>query len=342
MESISRYNIKGLLFDMPLYEKLSINITDIVKENSTEIRYENFIGDKDLSYEVPVYEEKYPKEFSDFIDFLVYEDNLYGYCHKCKRENSLKVVKINIDERLLQKGLNGTYGDDVDDYDEDLAKIKLNERIEILLKKHEYFTKSVNCLHDSNHKQKFIYKLEIQKETNKEAKLILQKIGQDPSNVEFFNYNIRNKYSAYKNYKNIESDLNKAVISYENNFSVGGFIYLRRVLEKIVDYKYDEVKEHLKNDEKVKYENKKTKFKEKIDILKNELPQHLIENKCIYNILSAGVHSLTEEECLKYFPVVKNSVYLILDELLEIQKRNKLNDEIKKQLNSIHSETKKK
>lgn len=32
MESISRYNIKGLLFDMPLYEKLSINITDIVKE----------------------------------------------------------------------------------------------------------------------------------------------------------------------------------------------------------------------------------------------------------------------------------------------------------------------
>lgn len=337
MESISRYNIKGLLFDMPLYEKLSINITDIVKENSTEIMYV-----EDSSYEVSVYEEKYPKEFSGFIDFLVYEGNLYGYCHKCKRENSLKVVKIDINEGLLQKGLNGMYGDDFDDYDDEIAKVRLNERIEILLKNNKYFTKSVNCTHNSNHKQIFIYKLEIQEEINKEVKLILQKIGQDPSNIEFFNYNVINKYSEYKNYKNIKSDLNKAVISYENNFSVGGFIYLRRVLEKIVDYKYDEVKEDLKNDERVKYENKKTKFKEKIDILKNKLPKHLIENKCIYNILSAGVHSLTEEECLKYFPVVRNSVYLILDESLEIQKRNKLNDEIKKQLNSINSETKKK
>jgi|GEM_PF-3200273 len=332
MESISKYDINGLLFNMPLYEKLNIDITKIQKISRSETRFESF-GE----YEEEVYEEKYPKDFDKLIDFILYEDNIYGYCNKCRRMNSLKPIKGNIDERLLERTLYGQYGDDYDGYDESMALFKLNDRVDILVKKHKYFTKSVNCLHDNSHKQKFIYKLELEYGKNEEAKLILQKVGQDPSNVEFHNHNIRDKYSRYENYKKIKSDLSKAVISYENNFAVGGFLYLRRVLEKIVDYKYEEVKSNINDDNQARYEEKNVKFKEKIDILKDELPKHLTQNKHIYNILSAGVHSLTEEECLEYFSVVEKSVYFILDELLEIQKRNILNKEIEKDLNIINS-----
>ncbi|SDP72982.1 hypothetical protein [Clostridium gasigenes] len=336
MENISKYDINGLLFKMPLYEKLNIGITKIQKIGRSETRFENF-----MEYEEEIYEEKYPKDFDEIIDFLLYEDDIYGYCNKCKKENSLKSVKINVDERLLERTLHGQYGDDFDDYDDYRAMFKLNDRIDILLKKHEYFTKSVNCSHKGNHKQIFIYKLELQYGENEEKKLILQKIGQDPSNIEFHNHNIRDKYSKYKNYKNIKSDLNKAVISYENNFAVGGFLYLRRVLEKIVDYKYEEVKCNINVDNQARYEEKKVKFIEKIDILKAELPEHLTENTYIYSILSAGVHSLTEEECSEYFSVVEKSVYFILDELLQLQKRNKLNKKIQKDLNIINSKIKK-
>ncbi len=332
MDSISKYDINGLLFEMPLYESLNIDITEIQKINGKTIRYTGF-----QEYEEDVYEEMYPNDFNKLINFLINQDNIYGYCNECKRQNSLKCVKVNLNEQLLERRLNGQCGDDYENYDDELALIVLKDRINSLLKSHRYFTKYVVCSHDSSHTQIFLYKLKIQELENGEKKLVLQKIGQDPSNVEFFNYNIRERYSKYKNYKNISSDLSKAIISYENNFAVGGFLYLRRVLEKVVDYTYEECKSTLSNENQAKYEDKNIKFKGKIDILKDKLPEHLTENGYIYKILSAGVHSLTEEECLEFFHVVKESVYFMLDELLEIQNREMQNKKIGSELNKINS-----
>jgi len=59
---------------------------------------------------------------------------------------------------------------------------------------------------------------------------------------------------------------------------------------------------------------------EKILLLRGFLPDFLVENRHTYGILSKGVHELTEQECLKYFPVVKTGIELILDE--EIARRN--------------------
>lgn len=335
MESISKYNVKGLLFDMPLYERVSINIKDIEKDSRTEVIYENF-----MELNVSVYEEKYPKEFSDFIDFLSYEDNLYGYCHKCKRENSLKLDKINVDEILLRKELNGTYDDDFDDYDEDLAKIKLNERIDILLKKHKYFIKSVRCLHDSNHKQKFIYKLEVQEKTNTEAELILQKIGQDPSFLELNFYEYDNKYKKLEFYGQIKEDLKKSIRSYYEGLGIGAFIYLRRVLEKIIKYKFNEVNEELEKDEVERFKKKNKPFYEKVKILKEYLPEYLTKNPQIYAILSEGVHKLSEEEVNKYFETIKKCIYIILDDFLHEQEEQKLRKNISDSLSNINTKIK--
>lgn len=337
MKNISDYSVEQLLFNVPLYEKINIDILDIESGSRTETMF-NY--DYKYTYDESIYEEKYPKEFKFIIDFLSSDENIYGYCNKCRRENSLKLTKVKLDDKLLENVLHGQCGDDFDDYDDTRARYELNNKVELLMKNNRYFTKTVCCSHDNSHKLLFIYKLDFISTKNDEKILTLEKIGQDPSNVELYSKKLNRKYDKYNNYKGIKTDLNKAIISFSNNFGVGGFLYLRRVLEKVVDYKYNEVKENLEEDKQKKFEEKMTKFSEKLDILKDELPNHLTENKYIYSILSAGVHSLTEEQCMEYFPVVEKSTYIIIDGLLELQKRRKLHSDIENNLNKINSKIK--
>lgn len=56
---------------------------------------------------------------------------------------------------------------------------------------------------------------------------------------------------------------------------------------------------------------------DKIMILKQHLPKFLVENRTLYGIMSVGVHTLSEAECLAAFPVVRVGIELILDEHLE-------------------------
>ncbi len=39
-----------------------------------------------------------------------------------------------------------------------------------------------------------------------------------------------------------------------------------------------------------------------------------MENKSLYGVLSAGIHTLSEEDCLSHFSVVRSIIELILDE----------------------------
>ena len=51
---------------------------------------------------------------------------------------------------------------------------------------------------------------------------------------------------------------------------------------------------------------------ERIKMLQGYLPEMLTKNTTIYGILSKGIHELSEDECRKYFPVVKKCIYQIL------------------------------
>ncbi|CEH36022.1 hypothetical protein [Romboutsia lituseburensis] len=328
MGNILKYSKIELLFNMPLYEKLTVNITEIEK-----VSREEEVTDDIFDYVQDIYEEKYPVEFNALIEFLLYEDRIYGYCSRCKRENSMQILKLDLDGKLKNKTLYGQLADDFDNYDEEYAIYELKNRINILIKDHEYFTKTVYCSHDKNHKFIFIYNLYLEGEN-----LILQKVGQNPSSVDLHNRELDKRYSKYKNYKVIKSDLNKALICYHNNFSIGGFLYLRRVLESIVEDKYIDIKENLDKTKQEEFESHNVKFKEKIEILKEYLPNYLTENKYIYSVLSKGVHSLTEEDCNKYFNIVENSIYIIIEELLELQEKENRKKRTEKFLNEINSE----
>jgi hypothetical protein len=79
---------------------------------------------------------------------------------------------------------------------------------------------------------------------------------------------------------------------------------------------------------------------EKIELLQSYLPPLLIEMKFIYSIMSKGVHSLSEEECLEYFKPLRVGIELILEQKLEhLREAQKLQKiaEAKQAISSITS-----
>jgi hypothetical protein len=64
---------------------------------------------------------------------------------------------------------------------------------------------------------------------------------------------------------------------------------------------------------------------EKIDMLKSHLPAFLVENRRIYSIVSLGIHQLSENDCLAFFPILKQSTLFILEE--DKQKKERLAEE---------------
>lgn len=79
---------------------------------------------------------------------------------------------------------------------------------------------------------------------------------------------------------------------------------------------------------------------ERIKMLEGYLPDILVKNTTIYGILSKGIHELSEEECRKYFPVVKECIYQILG-MWESERRKQADeDALSKALSSISSSIK--
>lgn len=57
---------------------------------------------------------------------------------------------------------------------------------------------------------------------------------------------------------------------------------------------------------------------DKISLLKDFVPQVLIDNRKVYSIISLGIHELKEEECEKYYPYLKSVIEQVLSgELLK-------------------------
>lgn len=64
-------------------------------------------------------------------------------------------------------------------------------------------------------------------------------------------------------------------------------------------------------------------MEDKIEMLTQHLPKFLVENRKLYGIMSVGVHTLSEADCLAAFPVVRVGIELMLDEQLEKYARQK-------------------
>lgn len=161
----------------------------------------------------------------------------------------------------------------------------------------------------------------------------LFKIGQYPSIADISMPDLR-KYREVLS-KDKYKELNRGVGLITHGIGVGAFVYLRRIFEDLIE------ESHKKQSTTVGWDEEtfqRSRMDEKIELLKSSLPSFLVESRKLYSILSKGIHELTEDECLEYFPTVKLGVELILDEKLEEKRRNDKIELAKKSISKIHSD----
>lgn len=146
----------------------------------------------------------------------------------------------------------------------------------------------------------------------------IQKIGQHPSIADLNVQDVK-KYSEILEKEQFR-ELIKAIGLSAHGVGVGSFVYLRRIFESLIMEAHTQASTSSEWDEET---FSKGRMGEKIKILESYLPAFLVENRKLYGILSKGIHELSENECLKAFPIVKVGIEIILDAKLEEIKREK-------------------
>ena len=117
-------------------------------------------------------------------------------------------------------------------------------------------------------------------------------------------------------------ELNKAIGLAAHGVGIGSYVYLRRVFESLIEEAHTKA---TKNTGWVEEAYEKSRMKEKVLLLKNFLPEFIVQHPEMYSILSLGVHELTEDECLKYFEALKSAILVIAeDRLHKIQQEKRL------------------
>lgn len=163
------------------------------------------------------------------------------------------------------------------------------------------------------------------------------KVGQYPSIADLHISKIKEYDKVLP--KNKLKEITKAIGLAANGVGIGSFVYLRRVFEYLIDEAYNYAK---LDTEWSETEYQKSRMAEKIDLLKNHLPNFLVENRNMYSILSLGIHELQENECLAHFEALKVGIEFILDEKVEqLIKKQKI-EEAKKKLQNISQQVAKK
>ena len=134
--------------------------------------------------------------------------------------------------------------------------------------------------------------------------------------------------------KDDERELKRANGLYASGIGIGSFVYLRRIIERIVVKAGEMAIEEGKINEK---EFNQARIGEKIKLLSDYLPKGLCENPVFYGIVSKGIHELSEEECLKYFPIMNSFILMVLRQWKKMQDDAEEEKQIAASLNKIAS-----
>ncbi|MFK5892317.1 MAG: short-chain dehydrogenase [Pseudomonadota bacterium] len=184
----------------------------------------------------------------------------------------------------------------------------------------QVFSVSLKCSRNEEHELFYVVKIQNN---------VLQKIGQFPSLADLQLQDLK-KYSKILG-RELYREFTKAVGLSAHGVGVGSFVYLRRIFESLIE------KAHVTASASEgwnKEEYQKSRVAEQIALLKGFLPDFLVEHTKLYSIMSKGIHELSENECLKYFPVIKLGIELILDEKLDILKKE---EKLKAASKAIHN-----
>ena len=160
----------------------------------------------------------------------------------------------------------------------------------------------------------------------------LVKIAEYPSKYDSVIDNF-NKYKKVLKKEKLK-ELAKASQLESYGYAIASFLYYRRIFEDIILQAFtnsnieDKIEE---GDFRMK------RMEDKIDYVKEFLPDYFNENSHMYGTLSKGVHELEEDECQKYLPIVKAIIFYSLDEAVDKRNKEIRKEELAKQLKDINS-----
>lgn len=251
-------------------------------------------------------ENKEPEQLPDMVDF-------------CLNVPLYKTFYFDKDNELHQEKLDEIYyfdGGHLDCFCNECNKEsvfhpkgKESDQHFIVRYKNAVFEHVFSCTRDNTHKLFFLFRFQ---------NWSITKVGQHPSLADLSAVEIR-KYRKVLGNEGY-AEFNRAVGLVTHGVGIGAFVYLRRIFEKLIEEAHQREMPTNGWDEG---SYQKAHIEEKITLLKNSLPNFLVENKSLYSILSKGIHELTESECLGAFPITRLGIELILDEKLEKLERDK-------------------
>lgn len=157
-----------------------------------------------------------------------------------------------------------------------------------------------------------------------------QKIGQFPTiaDLEIGKYK---KFSKLLSKENLR-ELNKAIGLSANGVGIGAFVYLRRIFENLIENYHQEAR---KKDNWNEEDYTNSRISERIKLLKNFLPEAVVKYKKVYSIISKGIHELEEQECLTYFPIVKDAIIAILEQDYLVRENANKQKELEKNIQDL-------
>jgi hypothetical protein len=185
------------------------------------------------------------------------------------------------------------------------------------------FRLTFKCLRDMNHDVEFMCHARTG---------MLEKVGQIPSLADIVLDESR-EYRAVLT-KDDARELHKAIGLAANGVGIGSFVYLRRIFERLIQSRFNEF---CGQEGWIEEEFRSLRMDEKVGFLKGHLPTFLVENRRIYGILSLGIHELTEEECLSFFPVLRASTIMILEEDKIARERRQQQESLKAAIQKFSS-----
>jgi uncharacterized protein YjaG (DUF416 family) len=164
----------------------------------------------------------------------------------------------------------------------------------------------------------------------------IKKVGQSAG----LNINVEKRIEKLLSQK--VENYKKGLICESHGYGIGAFAYYRRIVEEIIDELLEKIKDIIEDDEKEEYIQILDTIKsssnatDKINIIKNQLPESLKNSshnhfKIIYSILSAGIHSYSDKECLE-LSINLRKTFINLIQSLEIHSSDKKLDESTKKL----------
>ena len=183
------------------------------------------------------------------------------------------------------------------------------------------FALAFACSRDNNHRADCEFRAH---------KGVIQKIGQSPSLADIATPDLR-RYRPVLGQDRFR-ELVRGIGLASHGVGVGAFVYLRRVFEWLIEQARLAASAEPGWSEEA---YTRSRMEERITLLANHLPEFLVQNRGLYGVLSIGVHTLTEKQCLDAFLAVKLAIELILDDLLKTHERNEKLKAAAKSLESL-------